>query len=101
MKHDVENGVLTITIEEDLVAANIKRQLTEAHEALADNPSIEQIIINIEKVDTIDSLGINLLVGVYKEARKGDTPFKVTGSSPGIKRLFMLYSLSAHFGIED
>jgi len=101
MVHAIENDQLTIKLEENLVATNASKMLAEIKAIIEDVENIHQVIADITKVDVMDSLGVNLLVGVYKQCSEQNWTFRVAGASPSILRLFSLYKLTSYFGIVE
>lgn len=91
-------NTLTLSFEEDLVAAFVKKEVDSLSKKLQSYSYIE-LVVDLSVVEVVDSLGINLLVGFYKECKKMSRGFKVKGSSESIKRLFSLYNLSGYFNI--
>ena len=101
MVHAIENDQLTITLEQDLVAANASQILSDIQTVMGDTQNISQLVADITKVKVMDSLGVNLLVGVYKQCSECNWAFRVAGASPSILRLFSLYKLTSYFGIME
>jgi anti-anti-sigma factor len=101
MLQQVEGDTLQITLEDDLVAANTSQTLAHIQGLLGNHTDCNTVVVNISDVSVMDSLGVNLLVGLYKHCTEKNCSFKVAGASPAILRLFSLYKLTAYFGITD
>lgn len=91
---------LKINISTDITstsAQNIQDQLVKLFQSLQNITAIELII---EKVDFIDSMGLNLLIGIYQQCQKQALSFKISGASPANIQLFTFVRLLDRFGIE-
>ncbi len=95
-----ESGVTTVFVEEDLLSTSVDRLLSEWKGLLEKAENLGSISVDISKVNIIDSRGLNLLIGFYKECMKRQWSFRVVGCSKDIKRMFSLLKLSERFGIQ-
>lgn len=95
----IDNQKLVVTLKNNLVASNLDKQQNAAKKALTENPEIELVELDLTNVNEMDSLGINLVVGLYKELSNQSKKFMVTNSSPKIKNLFDLFRLDSYFEI--
>ncbi|OGV41252.1 MAG: hypothetical protein A2X46_01660 [Lentisphaerae bacterium GWF2_57_35] len=100
MKYEFAGTDLLIVPDNPLAAATINPLHKELTRLFADAGRFQNVVVDLSGVSILDSLGVNLLVGLYKECRKLNKPFRVTGCSPSIRRLFDLYKLTEYFGIE-
>lgn len=89
-----------IVVEEDLLSTSVDRLLSEWKKLLDQAAEIKGVCLDITKVNIIDSQGLNLLIGLYKECVKRTWAFRVTGCSKDIKRMFSLLKLTERFGIQ-
>lgn len=99
MKHAINDSELVITLEKDLISTTVSECLGDVQELLESIDSIESLSLDISQVNTIDSQGLNLLVGVYQECQSRDWAFRVTGASSAHRRLFQFVKLTDRFGI--
>jgi anti-anti-sigma factor len=99
MESTLQGDVLTLTLDANLVAANLDRYQAETKQVFADNPDAKIIEFDLSNVTEIDSLGINLIVAVYKELSGRSLTFRVTNTSRQIKNLFKLFKLSSYFEV--
>ena len=100
MKQELMGTDLRITPEDPLAAATINPLHDQVVKLFADPSRFHTVVVDLSSVKVIDSLGVNLLVGLYKECRKHSKAYSVIGCNPAIKRLFDLYKLTTYFGIE-
>jgi anti-anti-sigma factor len=99
MKAQVNDNILELTVMNNLVASNLDEQMLAAKEALEQHKEVEFVYLNLENVKEIDSLGINLVVGLYKQISAQNQKFSVTNTSRAIRNLFQLFKLNAYFEV--
>jgi anti-anti-sigma factor len=93
------NGTeLEIILVDNLVASNLENQEAAIREFI-NTDNIEHVKLNMENVTEIDSLGINLIVGVYKELTKKEIKFSTINTNSQIKNLFSMFKLSSYFDV--
>jgi anti-anti-sigma factor len=100
MKHEFMGNDLLIIPDDPLAASTINPLHNQLLSFFSDPTRFQKVIVDLSGVQIIDSLGVNLLVGLYKECRKHGKAYIVTGCTPSIRRLFDLYKLTTYFGIE-
>ena len=59
----------------------------------------KQGIIPLEDVEQIDSLGITLVLGLFKSCQKSGIKFSIQGVNPDIMRVFKLFNLPKFFPV--
>ena len=74
--------------------------LKDALKRLTDDGHYE-LVINLQKVDYIDSTGLGALVGVQKVAREHDGAVILVLTNPHIKKIFDIMGLIKIFWIFD
>jgi anti-sigma B factor antagonist len=99
MEFKLQGDVLTMTLDANLVAANLDRYQAETREVFTKYPEARIMEFDLANVTEIDSLGINLVVAIYKEISGRGLTFRVTNSSRQIKNLFKLFKLSSYFEV--
>ena len=99
MKHKLENSELIIVCEEDLLSTNVESCIKQAKEALTQASGVSKLIVDLEGVNTIDSQGLNFLVGLYQESRSLEWGFSVKEASPSLVQLFKFVKLDERFGV--
>lgn len=98
MKIELDQGVLTAELGDDLVALNVKEYKMQI-EAFLDEKSgqVEEVVLDLSGCENIDSVGVTFIIGVYKQVLDMAMGFRVTGSSDEIKQLFKLMRLDDFF----
>jgi anti-anti-sigma factor len=79
----------------DLVASTVEEQRASMMKAL--EPPVERVILDLSGVDLVDSLGITLVLGLFKSCQKSGSAFSIEGVKPDILRVFKLFNLTKFF----
>ncbi len=58
------------------------------------------LVIDLSAAKMVDSVGLNLIVGLYKEAKKRGAKTRAVVTSPNIQRTFAFTRLDTHIQIE-
>jgi anti-anti-sigma factor len=100
MKHEISDRKLLISVGDNILSTNIDA-LSKAMRSLIDasEQEVNQIVLNLKGVDTIDSQGLNLLIGLYQESKKRKWGFRVVECSENVKWLFSIFKLTDVFGV--
>ncbi|MBP1628282.1 MAG: hypothetical protein H6Q00_2757 [Holophagaceae bacterium] len=75
----------------DLVASTVEAERASFKRALETKP--KKLVLDLTGVSQIDSLGITLILGLYKSCQRLGIPFAVEEAAPEILRLFKLFSI--------
>ena len=62
---------------------------------------VKKIIINLEKVNYMDSSGLGILVAILKRLKQEDGIMKLTKMNIGIKKIFEITKLTKFFEIYE
>jgi len=81
----------------DLVASTVEAQRASMMKALEGRP--RGVVLEFHAVDMIDSLGITLVLGLFKTCQKAGVPFSLEGVKPDLMRVFRLFNLPKFFPI--
>ncbi|MDD3049699.1 MAG: STAS domain-containing protein [Candidatus Cloacimonetes bacterium] len=99
MEAKIDNNTLELIFSNNLIASNLDHQLKTSKSFLSEHSDLKNIVLNLENVVEIDSLGINLVVGLYKQVTAEKRQFSVINTSKPIKNLFNLFKLSSYFDV--
>src|ERR1035437_7681920 len=88
-------GTLRIEATGNLVASSVEGQRDFFLDALK-TPENE-VVLNLSATELVDSLGITLILGLFKSCQKSAIKFQVDGVSPCIMRVFRLFNLPKLF----
>lgn len=95
----IENEKLEITLSGDLDINNVEKFKKEALEKYKNLN--KDIILDLEKLDYIDSTGLGALITIFKEVRDKQKTLTVKNSKKNIKKLFIITELDQLFIMED
>ena len=90
-----EIAILTLEGRLDLTSSS---SLKEASKEVMDNDS-KRMVLNLDKVDFINSSGLGALVSILKEVRNSQGSMKLTNLAPYVKEIFDVTQLSNIFEI--
>jgi len=89
--------VLRLKPKVDLVASTVEVQRASMMKALDSRQG--EVVLDLSVVEQIDSLGITLVLGLFKTCQKSGIPFSIEGVRPDIMRVFKLFNLPKFFTI--
>ncbi len=76
-------GLITLTLEEDLLSSNAERAHAEFEKILSRPVKVRDLCIDVTRCKMIDSVGLNLLFGVLQRAKEqGADPWLVINQGP-------------------
>jgi anti-anti-sigma factor len=94
-----EGEILRIAASGNLVASTVETQRRAAMEALAGPCS--GVVLDLSAAAVVDSLGITLILGLFKTCQQRKLGFQVEGANPDLMRVFKLFSLPKLFPIAE
>ena len=97
---DPEEHVLSIVIPGDLTSTTVREFNAEIETALTvppgQAPSWKSISLNLIAAKMVDSMGLNLIVTIFKTAQKAGAKMQVIYSDPNVHRTFVFTRLDQH-----
>ena len=94
-----DNEKATVTPDGDIVA-NITQQLKDELLGIIAE-GIKTLIINMDHVEMVDSLGIGVLVGAHNSLKKSDGTLELINVSEDITHLFVTMRLNDYLKIQS
>jgi anti-sigma B factor antagonist len=91
-------GFCRLSFKADLVASNVE-YLRERLQRLADR-SEDPLVIDLSSTRQIDSLGLALLLSLFKTCSRKGLGFSIEGANTDIIRVFRLFNLTRVFAIK-
>ena len=91
-------NVITVMPENDLVASFVSEFSNELKPLIEDHP--KEIVIDLEHVDMVDSLGMGILIATHNTLADNDSILKVINIKESIYNAFVTMRLNHHFAIE-
>jgi anti-anti-sigma factor len=101
MKTKREGNLMKFIIQNDLIAPNVKDMNKVLMDALDQTEGIEEVIVDLNKIENIDSVGVSFVVSLYKNISNEGLEFRITNASNDIIQLFKLMRLDEFFIIEE
>jgi len=101
MKTSREGNLMKFMIQNDLIAPNVKDMNKVLMEALDETAGIEEVIVDLNKIENIDSVGVSFVVSLYKNISNEGLEFRIVNASNDIIQLFKLMRLDEFFIIEE
>lgn len=96
-RHQGKAMILELGGEIDMkCSAALKAKFAELYKQ---NPQV--LVVNMEKVEFLDSSGLASLVGALKWCRQNDSEFKLAGLCKRVKSIFEICKLESIFQIYD
>jgi len=97
----VTDDTMNLVLEHDLIASNVKGLNMKLMEYIDEFEDVSEIILDMETVDNIDSVGVTFVINLYKSVAREGKFFKVVHCSEDIKQLFKLMKLENIFDLEE
>jgi len=101
MKKNIENNLMKFIIESDLIAPNVKKMKDVLNDALNEIDEIDEVVIDLNGIENIDSVGVSFVVSLYKNISNVGLEFRIINASSDIIQLFKLMRLDEFFIIEE
>ncbi|MFH1076324.1 MAG: STAS domain-containing protein [Pseudomonadota bacterium] len=97
-----EKNRLYCTPRQDMVASAVSQMRDTFIAKMEKEPERpwEEIVLDLSQVEVMDSIGINLMLGLYKESKSKDKLFKVIGCNDKIIKVIKLFKLDKTLNID-
>lgn len=102
MQHQLNAAerTLVVTLPGDLLSTNAEQTRTEVLGVLQSAaPGWETFKLDLRAAKMVDSVGLNLIVAIYKETQKKRAKMAVVISNPNIQRTFLFTRLDKHLQV--
>lgn len=103
MKIRMENNGETLFLipENDLVASNVDDIKNYCLEKLEEHSGAKHIVMDVKGIDLVDSLGVNLIVGLYREAMSASKTMEIVGAEKNFMEVASFFRLSSLFPVRS
>lgn len=101
MIRNVHEETMNLVLERDLIATNVKTLNMKLMEYIDEFEEVSEIILDMDIVDNIDSVGVTFVINLYKSVTREGKNFRVVHCSDDIKQLFKLMKLEDFFELEE
>lgn len=99
LESQLQDQVLRLLPKVDLVASTVEAQRAAMLKAMEVRPG--SVVLDLAAVEQLDSLGITLILGLFKSCRKDGIPFAIEGARADLMRVFRLFNLPKFFPIAE
>ncbi len=99
VKAQVADGVLRLNPRGDLVASTVEGLRDAMLKAL--EKAAGPVVLDLSATRQIDSLGITLVLGLFKTCQQKRLAFSIEGVSADIHRVFRLFNLTRFFPVQE
>lgn len=94
-----EKNTLFLIPDSDFTAGRIESLRNEFLEALNTHPDASTVVLQANRVETVDSLGVNLIIGIFRQVTGESKSFQITGAGPVLLKLAAFFQLTKLFTI--
>lgn len=101
MEKIIKGNLMKFIIEKDLIAPNVKKMKIVLEESLKEIDEIDEVVVDLNNIENIDSVGVSFVVSVYKNISNEGLEFRIINASNDIVQLFKLMRLDEFFIIEE
>ncbi|MBK8792514.1 MAG: STAS domain-containing protein [Holophaga sp.] len=99
MKTQKTDGTVRLNPKGDLVASTVETLRDGMVKAL--ESATEAVVLDLSSTKQIDSLGITLVLGLFKSCQKKEITFSIEGANTDLLRVFKLFNLTKFFSITE
>jgi len=96
----IEGHKVICIFKAEIVASNIPEMRTILTSYLDNEQSWRELVFDCENVHSLDSIGINFIVGAFKKADNENSAFKMIGCNDTIVKVIKLFRLDEKFPVE-
>lgn len=99
IKSQAAGGVLRLNPKGDLVASTVEATRDGLLKAL--EGATGPVVLDLSASRQVDSLGITLVLGLFKSCQQKGLSFAIEGVNPDILRVFRLFNLTKFFPVQE
>jgi anti-anti-sigma factor len=99
MKTQKADGTVRLNPNGDLVASTVETLRDGMLKAL--DAAKVAVVLDLSSSKQIDSLGITLVLGLFKSCQKKELAFSIEGANADLLRVFKLFNLTKFFPIAE
>ena len=101
MKVRRENGKLFLIPESDLIASRIEELRDYFAEQLEQHPDVSSVLLDVSGTAFVDSLGVNLIVGLYRQVTSADKTIEIIGAGESFMKVADFFRLTSLFSVRS
>ncbi|MCK5544704.1 MAG: STAS domain-containing protein [Desulfobulbaceae bacterium] len=100
MKAEKKDGALVLTPEIDLVASGIEKLRDSILAHFKENPDVSKVILDAAEIEVVDSLGVNLMIGLYRQADAESKEFEVINAGEKFMKVAKFFRFLSLFKVK-
>ena len=99
MKIRKEDETLFLIPETDLIANRIEELRDYFAEQLGEHSDVSCVLLDVEGVQLVDSLGVNLIVGLYRQVTNESKTIEIIGAGENFLKVANFFRLTSLFPV--
>jgi len=96
-----DKDTLYLVPETDLVASRIEALRSRFLKKLKENPGVSKVVLKADHIEEMDSLGVNLIIGIYRQVDSESKSFEITGAGEKFLKVAEFFRFPALFNINS
>jgi len=100
-KYGLSKDTLILMPKTDLVASQIEKLRDTFLEQLKENPLVSKVVLKADHIENVDSLGVNLIIGIYRQVNSESKTFEITGAGEKFLKVANFFQFPALFNINN
>ena len=100
MKIRKENGTLFLIPETDLIASRIEELRDYFAEQLKKYSDVSHVLLDVNGIEVVDSLGVNLIVGLYRQVTGESKTIEIVGAGKNFMKVADFFRLTSLFPVK-
>lgn len=100
MRAYADTGVTYLVLESDLVASRVEEMRQFLMEQLKAYPDESAVILDVQGIEVVDSLGVNLIIGLYKHVAAESKEFKIVNAGEKFMKVANFFRFNSIFPVE-
>ncbi|MDM8549162.1 STAS domain-containing protein [Desulfobacterales bacterium HSG2] len=101
MKIRKEEETLFLIPETDLIANRIEELRDYFAEQLKKHSEVSRVLLDVNGVDLVDSLGVNLIVGLYRQVTNESKTIEIVGAGGNFMKVANFFRLTSLFSVNS
>lgn len=101
MKIRKEEETLFLIPETDLIANRIEELRDYFAEQLKNHSDASQVLLDVNGVELVDSLGVNLIVGLYRQVTNDSKKIEIIGAGENFMKVANFFRLTSLFSVNS
>lgn len=101
MKTKVDGKTLVLMPETDLVASSIEDVRDYCLAQLEENPDVSKVVLDVEGIEFVDSLGVNFIVGLYRQVASEEKNIEINGAGKSFMKVANFFRFPSLFPVNS